>query len=181
MENNIGDILLNQKSLERIVETKFHDMVIKVTELTTTVNQLKREVDAVPLPSSSDDDYSPPLHTDTQFRTQGRNLSHRHRLTPCIASALTRSSNYTFSKNVINPYPPEVMNHPRTIDMHDEDLNIHDVQGPKNEGSEKARLGAMEQDIFKCQGMVERGLSANHLMILNFIREHKMDIKEIVG
>ncbi|KAE8816425.1 nucleolysin tiar [Hordeum vulgare] len=61
MEKNINQIMLNQKSIERIVDTKFHDMDVKVTELTTTVNQLKQEVDAVPAPSSSDDDDNPPL------------------------------------------------------------------------------------------------------------------------
>ena len=47
-------------------------------------------------------------------------------------------------------------------------LHIWDVQGPKKEGNEKARLEAVEQEIFKCQGMVERGLSANHSMITKF-------------
>ncbi|KAE8808043.1 40s ribosomal protein s5-1 [Hordeum vulgare] len=57
-------------------------------------------------------------------------------------------------------------------------LHIWVVQGPK-EGSEKARLAAVEHEIFKCQGMVEHGLSTNHSMITDFIREHNMDIKEI--
>ncbi|KAE8790624.1 hypothetical protein D1007_35046 [Hordeum vulgare] len=62
MEKNIKDILLDQKSLERIVETKFHDLDIKATKLTTTVNHLKQEVDAVPTSSSSsDDDEGPSL------------------------------------------------------------------------------------------------------------------------
>ncbi|KAE8776714.1 nucleolysin tiar [Hordeum vulgare] len=70
MKKNITNILLNQKSLERIVETKFHDLDIKVAELTTTVNQLKEEVDALPTPSSSsDDDDGPSLSTSTQFMT----------------------------------------------------------------------------------------------------------------
>ncbi|KAE8810061.1 hypothetical protein D1007_13268 [Hordeum vulgare] len=37
MENNIQEILQSQKSLERVMETKFHDMDVKVTELTTIV------------------------------------------------------------------------------------------------------------------------------------------------
>ncbi|KAE8793739.1 hypothetical protein D1007_31574 [Hordeum vulgare] len=41
MEKNINELLVNQKSLERIVETKFHDLDVMVTELTTTVNLLK--------------------------------------------------------------------------------------------------------------------------------------------
>ncbi|KAE8801699.1 nucleolysin tiar [Hordeum vulgare] len=66
MEKNITDILLNQKSLERIIETKFHELDIKVIELITTVNQLKHEVDVVHTPSSScgdDDDTSIPTTT----------------------------------------------------------------------------------------------------------------------
>ncbi|KAE8819090.1 hypothetical protein D1007_03074 [Hordeum vulgare] len=35
MEKNIQEIMKNQKSLERVVETKFHNMDMKVTELTT--------------------------------------------------------------------------------------------------------------------------------------------------
>ncbi|KAI4999524.1 hypothetical protein ZWY2020_004113 [Hordeum vulgare] len=55
MEKNISEILQNWKSLERIVETKFHDLDVKVTELTTTVKQLQREVDSVQIPRSNDD------------------------------------------------------------------------------------------------------------------------------
>ncbi|KAE8767800.1 hypothetical protein D1007_60789 [Hordeum vulgare] len=72
MEKNINELLLNQKSLERIVETKFDALDNKVTELTTTVNQLKQKVDPVPLPSSDDDDESPTLLVHTQFRTRAR-------------------------------------------------------------------------------------------------------------
>ncbi|KAE8811123.1 hypothetical protein D1007_12118 [Hordeum vulgare] len=73
MEKNITDILLNQKSLERIVETKFHDLDIKVTELTTIVNQLKHEFDVLHTPSSrSGDDKDMSLPTTTQFRMQTR-------------------------------------------------------------------------------------------------------------
>ena len=43
----------------------------------------------------------------------------------------------------------------------------------------EARLGAMEQDIFKCNGMVERGLNANHLMIADYTRDLKVDGKPI--
>ncbi|KAE8792877.1 hypothetical protein D1007_32512 [Hordeum vulgare] len=37
MEKNIQEIMQNQKSLERVVETKFHNRDMKVTELTTIV------------------------------------------------------------------------------------------------------------------------------------------------
>jgi hypothetical protein len=62
-------------------------------------------------------------------------------------------------------------------------LHFRDVQGPNKTGSVEARLEAVEQEIFKCQGMVERGLSANHLMITEFTCDHKVDgrsMKDIV-
>ncbi|KAE8783285.1 hypothetical protein D1007_43273 [Hordeum vulgare] len=56
MVMNIQDMLQNQKSIERVVETKFHDMGVNVTELTTVVKQLQHEVDSVEIPHSDDDD-----------------------------------------------------------------------------------------------------------------------------
>ncbi|KAE8803712.1 40s ribosomal protein s5-1 [Hordeum vulgare] len=58
-------------------------------------------------------------------------------------------------------------------------LHIRDVEGPKKEGSEKARLATVEQEIFKFQGMVERGLSANDSMITDFIWENKLDTESM--
>ncbi|KAE8788844.1 40s ribosomal protein s5-1 [Hordeum vulgare] len=43
----------------------------------------------------------------------------------------------------------------------------------------ETRLEAMEQQIFKCQGMVECGLNANHMMITEFTNKHKMDSIDI--
>ncbi|KAE8776355.1 40s ribosomal protein s5-1 [Hordeum vulgare] len=43
----------------------------------------------------------------------------------------------------------------------------------------ETRLEAMEQQVFKCQGMVERGLNANHMMIMEFTSKHKMDAIDI--
>ncbi|KAE8820323.1 mitochondrial pyruvate carrier 1 [Hordeum vulgare] len=58
-------------------------------------------------------------------------------------------------------------------------LHIRDVEGPKKTGSMETRLEAMEQQVFKCQGMVERGLNANHMMITEFTSNHKMDAIDI--
>ncbi|KAE8794705.1 40S ribosomal protein S5-1 [Hordeum vulgare] len=58
-------------------------------------------------------------------------------------------------------------------------LHIRDVEGPKKIGSMETRLEAMEQQVFKCQGMVERGLNANHMMITEFTSKHKMDAIDI--
>lgn len=86
-----------------------------------------------------------------------------------------------FFENVINPYLPEVMKHPQTMKLREGVLHIRGVQGPKKEGSEKARLEAVDHEIFKCQGMVESGLSVNHSMFTNFVHENKRDNKDIGG
>ncbi|KAE8804761.1 40S ribosomal protein S5-1 [Hordeum vulgare] len=84
-----------------------------------------------------------------------------------------------FFEKFINPYLPEVIENPQAIEMHEEVLHIRDVQGPKKDGSEKAKLAAVEHRIFKCQGVVERGLSANNSMIMDFIRENKLYTKNV--
>ena len=35
------------------------------------------------------------------------------------------------------------------------------------------------QQVFKCQGMVERGLNTNHMMIAEFTKNHNLDAKNI--
>ncbi|KAE8770152.1 40S ribosomal protein S5-1 [Hordeum vulgare] len=82
------------------------------------------------------------------------------------------SSKDNFFEKVINPYLSEVMSHPQVIEMHEGVLHVQNVQGPKKEGSEKTRLAKVEQEIFKCQGMLVRGLSAIHSFIKDFIREN---------
>ncbi|KAE8791730.1 40s ribosomal protein s5-1 [Hordeum vulgare] len=58
-------------------------------------------------------------------------------------------------------------------------LHIRDIERPKKTGSVETRLEEMEQRVFKCQRMVERGLSANHTMITEFTSNHKMDAIDI--
>ena len=84
-----------------------------------------------------------------------------------------------FFEKVINPYLAEVLRHPQTIEMRDGLLHIRDVEGPKGTGSMETRLEAMEQQVFKCQGMVERGLNSNHMMIAEFTNNHKLDANNI--
>ena len=43
----------------------------------------------------------------------------------------------------------------------------------------ESRLEAMEQEVFKCQGMVECGLNCNHSMITEFTYDHKLDTNNI--
>ena len=84
-----------------------------------------------------------------------------------------------FFEKVINPYLAEVLQHPQTIEMREGVLHIRDVEGPRRTGSVETRLEAMEQQVFKCQGMVERGLNANQMMITEFTNNHKLDAKNI--
>ena len=67
--------------------------------------------------------------------------------------------------------------------MHEGVLHLRDVPGPKGTGTVEARLEAMDQEVFTCKGMVERGLNANHLMITDLSRDLKVDgkpMKDIV-
>ncbi|KAE8796227.1 40S ribosomal protein S5-1 [Hordeum vulgare] len=84
-----------------------------------------------------------------------------------------------FFEKVINPYIAGVLQQPQSIDMREWVLHIRDVDGPKKTGSMEARLEAMEQQVIKCQGMVERGLNANHMMITEFTNKHKIDANHI--
>ena len=85
-----------------------------------------------------------------------------------------------FLEKVINPYLAKVLQHPQTIEMREGVLHIRDVEGPRRTGSVETKLEAMEQQFFKCQGMVERGLNANQMMITEFTNNQKLDAK-IIG
>ena len=84
-----------------------------------------------------------------------------------------------FFERVINPYLAEVLQRPQTIEMREGVLHIRDVEGPRRTGSVETKLEAVEQQVFKCQGMVERGLNANQMMITEFTNNHKLDTKVI--
>ena len=66
-----------------------------------------------------------------------------------------------FFEGVINPYLAEVLQHPQTIEMREGVLHIRDVEGPRHTGSMETKLEAVEQQVFKCQGMVERDSTPN--------------------
>ena len=84
-----------------------------------------------------------------------------------------------FFERVINPYLAEVLQHPQTIEMREGVLHIRDVEGPRRTGSVETKLEAVEQQVFKCQGMVERGLNTNQMMITEFTNNHKLDVEDI--
>ena len=68
-----------------------------------------------------------------------------------------------FFKNVINPYLAKVLQHPQTVEMREGLLHIRYVEGPRRTGRVETRLEAMEQQVFKCQGIVEPGLDSNSI------------------
>lgn len=72
MEKDISEILENQKSLKRIVESKFHDLDVKVPMISASVGQLKHKVNGVKTPNSTSDDEVSPPRTTTQFNTMPR-------------------------------------------------------------------------------------------------------------
>ena len=84
-----------------------------------------------------------------------------------------------FFEKVINPYLMEVLQHPQAVEMHEGVLHIRDVEGPRRIGSMETRLEAMDQQVFKCQRMVEHGLNANHMMIVKFTNNHKMGANNV--
>ena len=84
-----------------------------------------------------------------------------------------------FFEKVINPYLAEVLRYPQSIEMREGVLHIRDVEGPRRTGRVETKLKAMEQEVFKCQGMVECGLNANQMMITEFANNHKLDAKVI--
>ena len=81
MKKDIKEILENQNSLVRIFENRIKTLNDKVDGLTKTVNELKKEVDSVPLPQTSsddddiDDEDGSPLRPGTQFTTQARSAT----------------------------------------------------------------------------------------------------------
>ncbi|KAE8814920.1 40S ribosomal protein S5-1 [Hordeum vulgare] len=66
------------------------------------------------------------------------------------------------------------MKHPQEVVTDEGVLHIRDVQLHKMTRNMEERLEPVEQEIFKCKGMVERGLITNHSMITTFMRENKV-------
>ena len=72
-----------------------------------------------------------------------------------------------------------VLQHLKTIKMREGVLHSRDVEGARRIGSVETRLKAMEQQVFKCQRMVEHGLDANHMIIAKFTNNHKLEAKNV--
>ncbi|KAE8810392.1 hypothetical protein D1007_12859 [Hordeum vulgare] len=84
-----------------------------------------------------------------------------------------------FLVNVMNPYLTEVNRHPQTLWVEDGVLHKEDFKGPVKEGSTRARLEEVEQEVFKYKLVIERGVEANCNIIAELKREHEEDMKEV--
>ncbi|KAE8795371.1 hypothetical protein D1007_29746 [Hordeum vulgare] len=84
-----------------------------------------------------------------------------------------------FLINVIIPYLIEVKRHPQTLWVEDGVLHKEDLKGPVKEGSTRARLEEVEQEVFKYKLMIERGVEANCDIIAELKREHEEHMKEV--
>ncbi|KAE8776794.1 hypothetical protein D1007_50527 [Hordeum vulgare] len=92
--------------------------------------------------------------------------------------ASPKSPKDKFLVNVINTYLTEVKRHPQTLWVEDGVLHKEDLKGPVKEGSTRARLEEVEQEVFKYKLMIERGVEANCDIIAKLKREHEEEMKE---
>ncbi|KAE8821099.1 hypothetical protein D1007_00952 [Hordeum vulgare] len=93
--------------------------------------------------------------------------------------AYPKSPKNKFLVNVINPYLAEVKRHPQTLWVEDGVLHKEDLKGPVKEGSTRARLEEVEQEVFKYKFMIERGVKDNCDIISELKREHEEEMKEV--
>ncbi|KAI4980388.1 hypothetical protein ZWY2020_020873 [Hordeum vulgare] len=93
--------------------------------------------------------------------------------------ASLESTKDKFFVDVINPYLTEVIRHPQTLWVEDGVLHKEDLKGRVKEGSTRARLEEVEQEVFKYKLMIERGVEANYDIIAEMKREHEVEMKEV--
>ncbi|KAE8820856.1 hypothetical protein D1007_01172 [Hordeum vulgare] len=93
--------------------------------------------------------------------------------------AFPESPKDKFLINIINPYLIEVKTHPQTLWVEDGVLHKGDLKGPVKEGSTRARLEEVDQEVFKYKLMIERGVEANYDIIAELKREPEEEMKEV--
>jgi hypothetical protein len=81
--------------------------------------------------------------------------------------------------DIINPYMRELKMHPKELSLKDGKLQIEDVQGPTGEGSLKARMEALAQEVFKYKKMVKREMDIIHRINQELIAKHKKEAAEL--
>jgi hypothetical protein len=73
----------------------------------------------------------------------------------------------------------ELKMHPKELLLKDGELQIKDVQGPKGEGSLKARMEALEQEVFKYKKMAEREVDIVHRINQELVTKYKKETTEL--
>jgi hypothetical protein len=73
----------------------------------------------------------------------------------------------------------ELKMHLKELSLKDGELQIEDVQGPTGEGSLKARMEALEQEVFKYKKMAEREVDIIHMINQELIAKHKKETAEL--
>jgi uncharacterized coiled-coil DUF342 family protein len=81
--------------------------------------------------------------------------------------------------DTINPYMRELKMHPKELLLKDGELQIKDVQVPKGEGSLKARMEALEQEVFKYRKMAEREVDIIHRINQELVTKYKRETIEL--
>jgi hypothetical protein len=81
--------------------------------------------------------------------------------------------------DIINPYMRELKMHLKELSLKDGKLQIEDVQGPTGEGSLKARMEALEQEVFKYKKMAECKVDIIHRINQELIAKHKKETAEL--
>jgi hypothetical protein len=89
------------------------------------------------------------------------------------------SSEENYFADIINPYMRELKMHPKELSLKDGKLQIEDVRGPTGEGSLKARMEALEQEVFKYRKMAEREVDSIHRINQELIAKHKKETAEL--
>jgi hypothetical protein len=81
--------------------------------------------------------------------------------------------------DTINPYMRELKMHPKELLLKDGELQIKDVQVPMGEGSLKARMEALEQEVFKYKKMAEREVDIIHRINQELVTKYKRETTEL--
>ena len=103
IERSLTNLTQTQASFERIIETKFHNLDVKMTEIQTTVEQLQGDVNAVKLARSNDSGDDRP--TTERFQTVPR--AARTAAVPVVDPRTT-----VFAPDVTATVPPQVFTPP---------------------------------------------------------------------
>jgi hypothetical protein len=73
----------------------------------------------------------------------------------------------------------ELKMHLKELSLKDGEVQIEDVQGPKGEGSLKARMEELEQEVFRYKKMVEHEVDIIHRINQELIAKQKKETAEL--